>query len=732
MNILEEIKVRWCSDNLVFNNGFEIPDIPTTFFGWNEDINGGEIVADLGYKGDKSAKLTGSGSSRSSLSQTIDMSNIGECNLIISFAGKNNEIDNGACVVYQFIVGSGWEVLISTPVVSDSWDIVSLSGTVASNAILLKIVLLSPLITHSTNFDEIKIYYIDEQELDIDLIEDSSLSDIKQEIEDDLFTFKGDNFNLKIRNNHAEPGVYFDNQRFITDSKLFSLCIKVNLFYDGGTQPRFLTYFVDRKSCNRSANYDKDIINISAFELSGLMQDKGWFIGKYIYNETAEEGVFRFELTQPTILYEAGSSSDILSLILDDFKRLVVDHDIPISPDNVSKYVYSNLLSNETYEDYFDQISGEGDGKKLIWDYFIDKFSDRIFVLLISNTCSWPTGGETENIDFDLYEIGNGSNLKYIETITSRPDIDGEIRFAFVHQWDEPESPTAFVIYQIHFYAGEWRRSRWWYRYDESGYVFQYTTAQNQIITLGMAQDWTTYGVDENGNEHFGAANNYNFIKDYPISSNYPYYSGGIIGKIYTASEFIEEITNVGVLTYDIAWAAEYKFEVYRFPHYLQFGFSNITLAELLKELCVTQDAIWYFKYNNIGKLQLYMARRKAVGDPQVLDDVSPQNDFGGKKVRLLDINFDDIESRIYEQDVFRTKMFRDFYNDKYGGGKTEINFPDIFQHQLLELGQEVTLDSIEIPPSGIPISYLIKQIGWSIHLEKKRTKLTMFELGSV
>lgn len=311
MNILEEIKVRWCSDNLLDNGGFEILDSGSNVFeNWDESIPaGGSISSGLGYKGNKCAKLTGEGAARSRLTQSININNIVNRDFIISFAGKNSSSDNGRYEIWQTVQGSIWELKASGNITSNNWEIIYNSVTIGSDITLLKIKLFSPQEANATSYDDIKIYYIDEQEIDIDLIEDKSLSNIKQEIEDDLFTFKGDNFNFKIRNNHNELGEYFDNQRFTTDDKLFSLCIKFNLFHNGDTVNRFLTYFVDRKSCGRDVNYDKDIINISAFELSGLIQDKGWFIGKYIY-EVPATGT-KVTLTTPSGILETGDWSII-------------------------------------------------------------------------------------------------------------------------------------------------------------------------------------------------------------------------------------------------------------------------------------------------------------------------------------------------------------------------------------------------------------------------------------
>ncbi|MBC8526008.1 MAG: hypothetical protein H8D22_03915, partial [Candidatus Cloacimonetes bacterium] len=169
--------------------------------------------------------------------------------------------------------------------------------------------------------------------------------------------------------------------------------------------------------------------------------------------------------------------------------------------------------------------------------------------------------------------------------------------------------------------------------------------------------------------------------------------------------------------TMTYAYADECEYEIYRFSQHLNFVFENITLSDILKELCITQDIVWYLDYTTNG-ITVTFTDRKDTANWSLLGE----SDMGSISTKVVKIKFDDLKSQIFPASKERMEDLIGYYNDRYGQGKHKKEI-EMFGYQDKDLGNIIKYNSKY---------WMVEDIEWSIDRIKERTNITMFEIGDI
>lgn len=702
------------------------------FEDWDSFITGSATIEEsLGYVENKSVKfeMTEVGTT-SYIVQRIsgaDLTEILGKEVVFGFAYKSNGAQVG--VLYNIDDG-GWQGT-SPQISNEDWNYTYITIVVpeGSTSLNIRIGLYLPnLLVHYVMFDDAKLYYINEEELEKELITEKD--NLRVRIEDDLFTFISNDISMELRN-VANSG-YMNPMNFITEDKLYAIVIK----YNSGTSTipvyQYQYLFTNWDNCSREQTNDSDYISLSFFELSGLLSDMNWYLGRYIYDpEVSDFGVYNFRTENPLILDKdsplapsPAPDEDLLNdRLLPALQNVVVQNMLPVYPNNINLEIEDNLLSDIGFISNIDMIDGEGDGKKRLLDYFIDTETDRLFILTIDNI--YDDGESIDGKSVEVYEIANGSTPVFIHQFSLVGDLDNFLDIGFIHRWDTyPDIAGGhLVVIQVgRQNTADIKVQKVSYKYNSIGdTVFNTHYIYNDFGIIELFNYGKAY-IDIDGlMQKGGTIINASWIADNLTAL---LFNGDYV---YTLSNEESYSDDYGSGTRYMVWCGNMSFNLTKFPKYLQLidsaQFIDSTLANIMKEICVTQDALWYFKYTSSNGITLYIRRRAIISGEEVveIDNTTVNSDVKTIGTKLSIITFDDITSSIYINDPYRIKVFREWYNAKYGGGK-QLKTLTMWDIQNLVLGDVKALSS------DSDKYLMIKYLEWD--RENSETKVELFEIG--
>lgn len=549
------------------------------------------------------------------------------------------------------------------------------------------------------------------------------IENLKQQIEDKLFTFKSDSISFDVRNYDKEG--YFSPEDFITKSDII---YRLDLTMYFGNSEKTVRFFVNNDASTRKKMPTSDYIEVNGYELSSLFKDNGWYLGE-ILQEEDEKAYYKFT-TGDNI-----SLANICILIQTNTRKQIAIKKIPLIETN---FFIDPILNTSvtTIEGNLEQIS---EGYYKVLDAYYDSTNDNYFLL----TTSWDSDWANGYFDIHIHQIVNDTEL-----------VERGF-FALTGTW--ADVPTANFVHTGMEY-GQWNVAVGIY-YTRSGAVMENnipsSTESGWIkymigqIALSTAR-FMGFKYDENGvletitNEYYSWTGSYPsaHVSHFYINKGGGWFYGGDVNdgiwsnnnSLIVGSNNTYELTTFFTRYYelyenngDYAWTSAHQYwntqvayAVYRFPRKLYFDFKNVTLSDILKELCITQDNVWYLDYENGITVKFTDRKFQLEGN-----DTLSEKDIGKENTQIKKIKFDDLTSQIFTASKDRMLDLINYYNGKYGNGKMDKDL-EMRGHWNYSLGQRIIRNDLQ---------WMIKNIEWedSIVSEKeikRRTYLTLFELG--
>ena len=512
-----------------------------------------------------------------------------------------------------------------------------------------------------------------EDTLSLDTKEIKSIENFKREIEDDMFTFISDNNEMTIRN-YGNVSGYFNPENFITNYKRiyrFDITMEYKQV-DGTTFDKTISLFANNDNIKRVTRPESDDIIISMYELSTLLKDNGWFLGDLQYELNADgtdgEGFYfyRSDTNEPL--------TTVLSNLQVETKKLLDKHLIP--------YENLDLNNNITSEDnashiYFPIIDNDN-GKYIIVDW-VKTPQNRVFLLVMPYD-QLNSDGSTMYV----WEIINGSTLQdtgevFLSPNTTLGKLGDNYSVGFAHTYNADHYFYSNYSYEIEFiimgiYADSisYYYQSYIYTNNNDGY-FNTEFDLKKIIAV----DWATASlsyikkfkclyVDSAG---LLVAPVYSEILDNMIWIN------NVNNREIDTNNGFYTITEVSQINSDFypfmrtSVAYDLDGSIYRFLREYTIAFKNITLSEMMKELCITQDAVWYMSYvvtGDIFDIEINIKNRNITGDGTTI----PEENYLTMDTAVKKIKFSDLQSRLFNKDIERLRDYVTYYNYHYGYGK--------------------------------------------------------------
>jgi hypothetical protein len=755
LRMLREVKVSWYSDNYISNAGFEEGD---NYWSIGDPANSNYGTADIitdggGYDG-TSNYLRLRGSSIESyddyyayaLKNLDSESSLANNKLILSFAMSSNAINNK----FKYTInGDDHEIEFTRADVHTAWKrytfIMDLSGI--SPIVTLRLYVYAPSrdangnaddndtsVRHYAKFDDFRLFKFNSKYLDMDTV--IAYPSLQMQAEDGLFNFKADNTSLKLLNNSGEA-TYFDNQDLFDEDTVFGFQLKYNIAGEDLYQMMFLDtveWYKDYKNNN---------IDASLLEITGVSKDREWYVGKYIYSQEAGSSVRRFDLLNPTAICSDVGDINILDILVNDIRSLCAEFKIPIMPDQITSEFASNFVSDEGLGNRIAGIDGEEQGHKIILDYFFDKYSDRYYLITAPNNISWlawqdhPDNDKLSTVEITVYEIRNGSSLTYVDSFNLDNDLDNHLQIGFIHEWEvnETSNNSNVIVYQYYSISAggvDAHKMRFHnYKYDEvTGNLL--SNGDNTVTDYYYAHSRKRAYVRNTGNIQYPTLlsfpDNFRFIYDYPAMEDY--YDISLVagtGYLIYGQTLISDNYDPYDAEREMAYATSIYYNTYFFPHYLQFGLQDPILSDVLKELCIVQDATFVIRYTD-GGMNLYLRRRDSIDIPTEVDNTGSTNVCGATTKYKLNVTFEDMNTIIYQNDLARKEILKIVYDQRYSNDKRARKI-NMFDHIFYEIFGEITLTS---EPEKV---FLIKGLDFSESVSKnsvkKRTEIDVLQVSS-
>ena len=612
-------------------------------------------------------------------------------------------VAKGSGKIYLEDNSAGWTEVENYSFSSNNWDSFGINIPIANGSTEHRIKIDA---VYNSNIDYFQVnivnfykvdWYSEKKPLKIDEI--TNIEDLSREIEDDIFTFKSDAVTLEVYNYGDSHSSYFNPEDFLTASyKIYRFDMQFD-YEDSITKDIIL--FSNNDSIKRIRRPGADIVRLELYELPTIFKDNGWFLGTLTDGKYDDDGDM---VEEPYYIYKShdvGSSvynanvaiADVVSELQSDINLLMRQRVIPVR--NTDFTITNNLSGDsERINIYYRDVIGSGQGEYYIVDMVVTP-TERKFLMLAPNNnigngngCNSVSIWELKNdstltptditIDFpsDAYYmiLGGGVNVAFIHeyngatvyNYNQEDDIDGKhIEFATILTYRISIPGSRPVMTKITAYGNNTDVDEG----DESEYDLVYLGHLLETGNNGIYNEYASSYIDSRGRLTYNLGydaetDNFAWVANNQIEDSY--------GNIYLLNG-VEEYSYVddnGIdLEFPVFYATELVSSIYRFPQYYSFKLKNATPSDVLKELAITQDAVWYLDYSG-SNIEVNIYKR----DPST---TSPTNWsdrdwlYSNESVRM--IKFDDLRSQLFVNDFERMRDFIGYYNYRYGSGRGEI-----------------------------------------------------------
>ena len=585
-------------------------------------------------------------------------------------------------------------------------------------------------------YDNIYVYdaswYNDRLPLNINQIK--NFENFQREIEDDLFTFKSDSLEFTIRN-YGSVGSYFNTNDFETYSdRIFRFDITATYSDpDGDDIVKKMVMFSNNDTISKTRMPLTDDLTIQLYELSTLFKDNGWFLGSVVTDEENEETFFKYNTyngTDPSIVANNVSVADTLSNLESDIRELIRRHFIPVPLNN---FVINNDITNDnnTININYDWFIDEAPNRYIVLDA-VTSPSGRVFLMLLLSDRIDENIGSNE---ITIWEVLNGSTITQLVTpnVTWSGSATGELgdqlSVGFIHDIDSTTypngSPVLFGFVQ-NMDTSSVVATKYKLYTDNSGTSiagsgFNNTTEDD--VKLYYIRDWLATTTQSVLSRNKCRSINSSGVTQVPSSysadiDNMLWFSN--VNNIFDGSEgtyTFSDTTLEGTNTWmTLDYTSTLDASIYRFPQYYSFIFKDAYPSDVLKDICVSQDAIWYLDYSTThGNLTLTIKNRPVeVSNPATLNDnIALREDSFVRRIK-----FDDIDGTLFREDSTRLNYYLAYYNSTYGGGRFEKEF-ELRGYRDYALGDNVYYGGNY---------YFVKR--FELYTNERKTLVTLFQKG--
>lgn len=577
----------------------------------------------------------------------------------------------------NILVKNGMNELFSDN--TDEWATCQfdLSGTSRLNLVL----------TMNNNPDYLAYGYIDYIDLSeilslpLDVSKIRNHEDFERQIEEDLFDFTADSLSLTVKNYTREG--YFPPQTWLDHpDKVYRLDITFD--YEGINRNMILFYFPARDNAWQEEDYLSDRITVNCYELQSLFKEYGWFLGKLVQPEpepNSEE--------VPKVKYVFNTAGDksvfaILEMMIEQVRKLLVAYSIPVHAEELfcntptlSLTTITGMLGLSNITDYLFIPESAANGELVP-----DEQRGRLFLTTLKSQ------------KVQLWEVKNGIDLYLIDEQFNY----GRYTWKFVHNYrsypaleDNDLYPRAIIVYafyeNLEYLPGDpdpiesYRFRIYSYSYDfDNNHEPHFNSADHSWLN----KDQHNYkpekayrkdsglGIPTIYNDFFGSLkNNLTLMAQYPVLPSAAVPASNFLlanepeGDNYIFETHLEsQDLGLGFAAYyEVAAPCQCRYFLYKFPHHFSQKFESITFSGLLREICLTQDSVWYFDYDN-HNLAITFADRRLDSEIRELSGTVLSRETGVKPLR-----FNDLESKIFEANKERMISYIRYFNQRYGLG---------------------------------------------------------------
>ena len=711
--------------NVVTNGDFELweNNIPLSWTGVNGDgnVNYGNTLWGLGVQLSIPEELA---TTNPSISQVIPASKLEVGSYTIGYWAKGDttvSLSGGASFSVNHL-SSEWKFEEDNFICDGTETTLTLSKRYLQGNI-----------TNVCFYDNVYIYkndwYNNKKYLNITQIK--NFENFIREVEDDLFTFKSDALSFTIRN-YGSDGSYFNTNDFETYSdRIFRFDILATYSGANGSDiTKKMVLFSNNDTITKTRQPLSNDLSIQLYELSTLFKDNGWFLGKVTTED--EEVFFKYNTysgTDPSIVTNNISTNDVLVNLEGDIRDLIRRHFIPVP---LSDFSISDGITagTEQINVNYDWLINISTGTYALIDIFISP-EGRVFTILASQSgaLSYPS----------VWEIINGSTMVQLPDVQFNGTdmvlgaVDLGYSIGFIH--DTSKSSTysggenitfGVIIERIVEYsgAGGTEYYMWNYLYtdnagkpeeDSNDYDIQFLSAKSTNVGLTEGRGKTAYF--DNGGFMIGDISfpEINFKAGYSVEDdnmlwiqNNPSHEGN--EGTYSTSDIEIAGTDYRMTT---AYATTFNALIYRFPQNYTFIFKDAYPSDILKDICVSQDALWYLDYSQTTDDITLTIKNRAVGDSSetITDNIALREDSFVRRIK-----FKDLDGTIFRDDATRLNYYLSYYNSTYGGGRFEKEF-EMWGCRDYAIGDTVTFENN---------NYFIKR--FELYTKERKTLVTLFQ----
>jgi len=419
----------------------------------------------------------------------------------------------------------------------------------------------------------------------------------------------------------------------------------------------------------------------------------------------------------------------VLSNLQSDIGDLIRRHFIPVP---LNKFEITNSISSgdDNISINYDWMIGDSSNKQIILDMTVSP-AGRVFLMLLPYNRIDDAIGDGE---ITIWEIVNGSTLKQLVTPnmswsgSASGELGNQFSIGFIHNLNDStgytynNSPITFGITQI---INSSTIDGWRYRLytDNSGtplagmgggddteddiklyYKSEWeTTSMSSVLLRNKCRYISSVGTSEIPDTYSANMDNMLWFSYHTPISN------GNEGS-YTVSDFTTEGTSA-VAT--IGYASSLNASIYRFPRYYTFIFKDAYPSDVLKDICVSQDAMWYLDYSG-SQINLTIKNRDSdVATTTLNDNIALREDSFVRRIK-----FRDLDGMLFREDATRLNYYLAYYNSTYGGGKFEKEF-EVWGYRDYSLGGRITIENTD---------YFVKR--FELETNERKTFLTLFQKG--
>lgn len=609
---------------------------------------------------------------------------------------------------------------------SDVWDIVEIP-IIGTSSFLLAL-------TMNDDSDMLEYAYYDLadiSELDslpMDPQKVTNIDDFEQNIEDELFTFISDSMTLTFKNytrtGYLSPQTIIDNP-----GRLYRL----DIVFDFEGIEKQISLFTGRSDndLDQEENYNQNRISITAYELQSIFKEFKWYLGAIEQTEPEENSD---ELPEIKYVFRTGGDKhidDIIDQTVENVQKLIISNQLPIGQYDFGANDIS--LSEATIQGDLRVIN--------IIDYLIipDSVDSGAIIPEQHRGKLFLLAAKGDN-NVQVWEVRNGIDCILIHEIEGDSTIN-QLQYRFIHRYfgfPEEDSDVeglyknAVIVYLLH--QPHNNNLLWYYKFNfnpDNELEF------NKVSHRGFADNLNPLKlyIDLNGNPYVpegnpNLPNNFTYTDSRPYlpnihvpgSENALMYEPDGNNYNFNNSGLIEVFFGVywdDTIYYSVSNFCTCSYFLYQFPHHFNLILENITFSEFLREICLTQDGTWYFTYENfyVGKTNIQFSDRRISAETSELTGNVITRSSGAKTIR-----FNDLKSKIYDQNKDRHVQAIKYYNQKYGYGKKSRNL-EIKRFIDYSLSDKINYQNIIWIILGYSYSWEISE-----NSIKRRTFLKLFE----